>query len=61
MRRFGPYSMEFQTLDNGVMDEEWLQLVCCAMLDSQFLVSRDRVLRMDGVPRTCDVQGGSHI
>src|SRR6266481_2903746 len=41
--RFRPYSMEFQTPDNGAMDEERLQLVCCATLDSWFLISHNRV------------------
>src|SRR6266481_3599610 len=29
MRRLGPYSMEFKTLDNGMTDEERLQLMHC--------------------------------
>jgi len=37
----GPYSMEFRPLDSGMTGEEWLQLVHCTMLNSQFLVSRD--------------------
>ena len=36
-------SAEFRTPDNGTTKEERLQLVRCAMLDSQFLVSQDRV------------------
>ena len=55
MHGFASYSMEFQTPDDAATDEEWLQLMRCAMLDSQFLISRD------GVPRMCDVQGLGHI
>ena len=33
---FRPYSTEFQTPDSGMMGEEWLQLMCCTMLNSRF-------------------------